>query len=121
MDLCTHKARQRTVLGRPGKDDGFSATFNKYFNMFYIFSDDENRYHFSSERGYSPYDILVKLQFNGDKDAAVSWLNDRYGVKPPPNDVDIVDEIVLKLPEFPIEVFPASIQILISEKQMFKL
>lgn len=100
---------------RPGKDDGFSATFGKYFNMFYIFSDDENILPFSSEKGYSPYDILVKLQFNGDKDAAVSWLNDRYGVKPPPNDVDIVDEIVYEKPEFPIEVFPASIQILISE------
>jgi len=100
---------------RPNKDNGFSATFGMFFNMFYIFSDDGSIEPFECKKGYSPYDILVKLQFSGDRGAAVSWLNDRYGVKPPPVNADIVDEIVYEKPEFPIEVFPASIQILITE------
>jgi hypothetical protein len=53
---------------RPNKDpkDGFSATFGHHKNMFFVFSEDAICEPFVSGQGYSPFNILTLLMYNGD-------------------------------------------------------
>lgn len=67
---------------RPSKEKGTSATFGKLHNMFYVFSADESCKPFEQERAYTPFDILYRLQFNGNKKDAELWLQDRYNMSP---------------------------------------
>lgn len=65
---------------RPDKKNGISATLGKLPDkIFYVFS--SNADPFEQERGYTPFQVLALLKFNGDfKDAARS-LVDEFGTK----------------------------------------
>lgn len=65
---------------RPDKKNGISATLGKVADkIFYVFS--SNADPFEQERGYTPFQVLALLKFNGDfKDAARS-LVDEFGTK----------------------------------------
>lgn len=65
---------------RPDKKNGISATLGKVADkIFYVFS--SNADPFEQERGYTPFQVLALLKFNGDfKDAARS-LVDEFGAK----------------------------------------
>lgn len=97
---------------RPGKDSGFSATFGMYHNMFYCFTSSAKP--FEQNTAYSPYDILLLLQFKGNKKDATEWLNERYGVKPAPTKFEDI-EPEIRNPEFPLDVFPPTIQQFINQ------
>ena len=50
---------------RPDKKEGISATFGRVApNVFYVFS--SNAYPFESGKGYTPFQILGLLKYNGD-------------------------------------------------------
>lgn len=87
---------------RPGKDisEGISATFGAKFNMFFCFSD--NAPPFEKGVAYSPFNIYTLLKFDGD------WRKAKDSLKPPTTPrIPSPDE---KTDNFPIEVFPESIQ-----------
>ena len=100
---------------RPGKEQGngsvgHSATFGKLHNMFYVYTESDKV--FTSWKAYSPFDILMKLQFNNEFEPAKKFLEDRYSPKITEVDYpqdDITPEIK-DIPNFPIEVFPEGVQ-----------
>lgn len=61
---------------RPGKDSGISATFGFRDNLFYVFS--SNGFPFSDGVFYSPFEILVLIQFKKDWRAAMNWVVEKY-------------------------------------------
>jgi len=97
---------------RPGKDEGWSATYGSMHHMFYVFSEAASP--FRANTAYSPYDILLLLKFKGDKTASTEWLNERYGVKPAPTKFEDI-EPEIRNPEFPLDVFPPTIQQFINQ------
>lgn len=56
---------------RPGKDKGISASFVKKKRMFYIFTSSTE---LEPSRGYSPYSLLVTLNYRGDHKEAYRYL-----------------------------------------------
>lgn len=65
---------------RPGKSEGISATFGHVAeNVFYVFS--SNAYPFELNKGYSPFQILGLVKFDGDFKAAAQSLT-QYHSKP---------------------------------------
>jgi hypothetical protein len=67
---------------RPNKsiEDGFSATFNHFKGMFYVFSDDVNCKPFEPEQAYSPFNILSLLKYDGDWKRAKDELRKRFNM-----------------------------------------
>lgn len=67
---------------RPNKNpkDGFSATFGHQKGMFYVFSSDSGCLPFENGRGYSPFNILTELTFNGDWKSAKDSLKKRFNM-----------------------------------------
>ena len=61
---------------RPGKEDGTSATWGKKYNCLYVFSTSASP--FRSECYYSPFQILTKLRFKDNYQAAVKWIMGKY-------------------------------------------
>jgi hypothetical protein len=57
---------------RPGKSDGHSATWGWKHNALHVFTGSAAP--FEKDKYYSPYQILVLLQFNGDYRKAHSWI-----------------------------------------------
>ena len=55
-----------------------SATFGKLHNMFYCFT--SNGEPFSERTGYTLFDILMLLKFNGDKVEAIKYLERKYNI-----------------------------------------
>jgi hypothetical protein len=98
---------------RPGKDEGWSATFGSMHNMFYVFT--ESAAPFKANTAYSPFDVLNLIQFKGNKSEATEWLNERYGVKPPPDKYELEEDPGVFNPVFPVEVFSPTIQQLITQ------
>lgn len=67
---------------RPGKseDEGISATFGRFNNMFYVFTDAKSAHPFEDHTAYSPFMILVLLEYGGNWKAAKDDLCDLYGL-----------------------------------------
>lgn len=103
---------------RPNKneDDGISATFGFKRNMFYIFTDAKDIMPLEPKTAYSPFQLLVELEYNGDWKQAKDDLRDSYGmesIKSLPKVEFLEDE--KKHTDFPIEVFPNDYQAYINE------
>lgn len=87
-----------------------SATFGKYHNMFYVYTESDTK--FEPWKAYSLFDILLRLKFGGDFSSAMSWLEDRYRRKietPDPPEFEPTqpdDEQQRKKVDFPIDIFP---------------
>lgn len=86
---------------RPGKDEGISATFGRFKNMFYCFTG--NGHPFEQETAYSPFNIYTILKHGGD------WRKAKDSLRP---NLHVVteEELPAKHNHFPIEVFPKFIQ-----------
>lgn len=64
---------------RPGKNKGISATFGNIApNVFYSFS--SNVEYFDSEAGYTPFQIVGLIKYNGDFSKFASELAKRYNL-----------------------------------------
>jgi hypothetical protein len=67
----------RIRLRRPGKSEGWSATYHKDMRLLYIFSTSTNM---QSGKGYKPFTALALLKFNGNfSDAARELRQLNYG------------------------------------------
>jgi len=67
---------------RPDKSEGVSATFGKVAeNIFYCFS--SNAYPFEPGRGYTPFQVVSLLDYNGDFKTFASELAESYQSKQP--------------------------------------
>ncbi|NCA75050.1 MAG: DUF3987 domain-containing protein [Alphaproteobacteria bacterium] len=67
---------------RPGKPDGdtsTSATFGRFRNMFYCFTD--NAAGFEKEKAYTLFDIFIIYKHGGDRKKAIQELEIRYGIQ----------------------------------------
>lgn len=63
---------------RPGKEKGISATLGKVAsNIFYCFS--SNAYPFDENSGYTPFQVIALLKYNGDFKAFAKELSEKYG------------------------------------------
>jgi len=78
----THTRGSVGYFRRPGKDDGWSATFNHADSkLFYVFSSSTD---FEPERGYNPFSVYAVLNHNGNYvDAAAELARHGYGSKGP--------------------------------------
>ncbi len=61
---------------RPGKNKGTSATFSKKIRSFFVFS--SNAYPFEDWQSYTPFDVFMMLEANGDLKEAVKLLLEKY-------------------------------------------
>lgn len=61
---------------RPGKNKGTSATFSKKIRSFFVFS--SNAYPFEDWQSYTPFDVFMILEANGDLKEAVKKLLEKY-------------------------------------------
>lgn len=67
---------------RPGKKDGISATLGKVAqNVFYVFS--SNAYPFNPNSGYTPFQVIGLLKYNGDFSQFAKELSERYNLNKP--------------------------------------
>lgn len=78
----THTRGSVGYFRRPGKDDGWSATYNHADSkLFYVFSSSTD---FEPERGYNPFSVYAILNHNGNyADAATELARQGYGSKGP--------------------------------------
>jgi hypothetical protein len=102
---------------RPNKleEDGISATFGFKKNMFYVFTDSPDIYPLEKDNAYSPFMLLVLLEYNGDWKQAKDDLRETYGltsIKPLPK---IEDDAEIEDINFPLEIFPDDYQSYILE------
>lgn len=67
---------------RPGKnpEDGISATWGRFFNCFYVWSQNVPDNAFEAEKGYTPFDIFCTYKHNKDWKAAKDELRQRFGM-----------------------------------------
>lgn len=106
---------------RPGKNDGVSATLKENENGVLIFYPFSTSTSFQAGRGYNPFQVYTKLEFNGDERAAARSLQneeigtfDRTGKISKNIHEDIAsscDEMEVRrrkesFQEFPVEVLP---------------
>jgi hypothetical protein len=91
---------------RPGKDinDGHSATWGKWRNTFFVFSD--GCADLPSGHGYNPFNILTIYEHGGDWRKAKDALCERFGMV---KHATITDEQKSAI-DFPIDIFPIDIQ-----------
>ena len=61
---------------RPGKIDGMSATWGRKHNALYCFSTSVE--YFKTNCYYTPFQIIVKLRYNGNHGAALKWIISKY-------------------------------------------
>jgi hypothetical protein len=61
---------------RPGKTDGISGTWGRKHNALYCFTSSYEK--FEQNAYYTPFQILVKLRFNGNYNAAINWIMQKY-------------------------------------------
>lgn len=89
---------------RPGKntEDGISATFGARPKMFYVFTDNAEK--FQKEKAYNPFQIYTILKFDGD------WKKAKDSLKPKVEIKQDEPETEIKHMEFPIDVFPEFFQ-----------
>ena len=91
---------------RPGKDinDGHSATWGKWRNTFFIFSD--GCADLPSGHGYNPFNILTIYEYGGDWRKSKDALCERFGMV---KHATITEEQKSAI-DFPIDIFPIDIQ-----------
>jgi hypothetical protein len=79
---------------RPGKNinEGHSATFGYQKNMFFIFTQDDGVAPFDPMKGYSPFNILTLLKYEGDWKRAKAELKKRFGMEEPEDEFWSVNE-----------------------------
>ena len=116
-----------TFLTRPGKkqEDGISATWGYRKNMFYVFTSSDDHFKLPPEergRAFTPFEILVTLEYNGDWRKAKDDLRELYGmqkkVKVKAPILSPEQEKQFKTEPFPIEVFPEDIQNFIKQMKL---
>jgi len=73
------KGQQVERWRRPGKTEGHSATWGKKHNALYVFSGSAAP--FEQNKYYTPYQIIVLLQFGGNYRKASSWIEIKYFAK----------------------------------------
>ena len=61
---------------RPGKTEGTSATWGRKHNALYVFSSSVAE--LQPQTYYTPFQLLVKLRFNGNYMAALHWVVNKY-------------------------------------------
>jgi hypothetical protein len=62
---------------RPNKTKGISATLGKVANnVFYVFS--SNAHPFNEESGYTPFQVVALLKFNGNFKECAKWISEKY-------------------------------------------
>ena len=99
---------------RPGKEyknpnsKPVSATYGKLHNMFYLFTD--NAEPLKSRVGYTHFDILMLLKFDGDKIATIKYLEKKYNI------IHYKSVVNKKTIDFPLTVFPDKIISYIKEQ-----
>ena len=65
---------------RPDKKKGVSATLGKVAdNIFYNFS--SNAHPFDEMKGYTPFQVVSLLKFNGNFKECASWIAEKYNLK----------------------------------------
>lgn len=70
------------IWRRPDKKDGISATFGKAAKgIFYNFS--SSAYPFEPQKGYTPFQIIALLDYNGDFKRFATELAEKYGLEKP--------------------------------------
>ena len=87
---------------RPGKEKGISATLGQFHNMFYNWSSSVE--YCEQEKGYSLFDILMRLKFDGDKVEAIKYLEKKYNI------IHYKPSVTKKTVDFPIDIFPEKLQ-----------
>lgn len=98
---------------RPDKEYGngvppVSATFGQLHNMFYVFTTSAPP--FEGLKGYTPFDILMMLKYDGDKKKAINYLEEKYDIQ------HYKPVVTKKTIDFPINVFPELIVNYINEQ-----
>jgi hypothetical protein len=76
--------------------------------MFYLFTD--NAEPLQSRVGYTHFDILMLLKFDGDKIATIKYLEKKYNI------IHYKSVVTKKTIDFPLNVFPEKIQSYIKEQ-----
>jgi hypothetical protein len=74
VDFCKKDKVER--WRRPGKQDGISATWGKKYESLYVFTSSFDKFKLNTY--YTPFQILVKLKFNGSFNAAINWIQQKY-------------------------------------------
>lgn len=117
LSNTTKKTEETEYWIRPNKleEDGISATFGFKKNMFYVFTDSPDIYPLEKNVAYSPFMLLVLLEYNGDWKQAKDDLRDTYGLKPINSLPKIEDDGIIEDINFPIEIFPEDYQSYILE------
>ncbi len=103
---------------RPNKDinEGFSATFNHFKGMFYIFSEDGNCKPFQSKTGYSPFNILTLIKYDGDWKRAKDDLTERFKMQNEfKEEAQQIEIEKIEALDFPLDVFPDKLAAYISK------
>jgi hypothetical protein len=72
------KELRKGIWQRPNKGKGISATLGYKANIFYNFS--SNAYPFEIDKGYTPFQVIGLLKYNGDFKSLAKDLADRYGM-----------------------------------------
>lgn len=97
---------------RPGKNERMpvtGATFGKCHNMFYCWTDSADG--FEQRTAYTPLDIFILYEHNGNKEEAIRSLEDRFNIKHyKPTPIKTIPDQPIISTGFPIEVFPDPIQ-----------
>jgi len=102
---------------RPNKleEDGISATFGYKKNMFYVFTDSPDILPLEKNVAYSPFMLLVLLEYNGDWKQAKDDLRENYGLQTIKSLPKIEDDSIIEDINFPLEVLPDDYQSYITE------
>jgi hypothetical protein len=71
-----YKGKEIDNWRRPGKDLGNSATWGYRHNLFHVFSSSADP--FQQNCSYTPFQILVLIQFKSNPTAAYDWVRSKY-------------------------------------------
>lgn len=86
---------ERSFYRRPGSENTQSANWHHIKRIFYVFTSNSE---FEPDKGYSPFGVLCKLKFNGDKKATIKWLvANGYGKTWTPQQNEKIEAVSIEL------------------------
>ncbi len=104
-----------TYYARPGKDGGVSASFNKQFRYYYMFTTSTD---LDGSKAYTPSALLCELLFNGDYKKLYKYLIDKgYGKLKPTYEAQAVKKYVESGRPLPANFSPEAANQLEAAKQ----